>query len=90
MSAEKKRLTVLNRLSAEYPSAISLEKIRKDTHLDDHDFKRTVAYLQEKQYIDLENVAQGVEGVYGEARITVLGLDYVEAKSRQVRASIIR
>jgi hypothetical protein len=83
-------MTVLNRLSAEYPAFVSLEAIRGDTNLDEQDFRRVAAYLQEKQYIDLDNVKQGVGGVYGSARITVLGLDYAESRSRQVRVSIIR
>lgn len=90
MNAEKQRLTVLNRLSAEYPSCVSLEEIRKDTHLKEHEFKRVVAYLQEKAFIELENVKQGVDGVFGEARITAAGLDFIENRSRQVRATIIR
>ena len=90
MNAEKQRLTVLNRLSAEYPSCVSLEEIRTDTHLQENDFRRVVAYLQEKAFIELEHVTQGVEGVFGEARITAAGLDYVEHRSRQVRATIIR
>ncbi len=90
MNAEKQRLTVLNRLSAEYPSCVSLEAIRKDTHLPEYEFRRVVAYLQEKVFIELEDVTQGVEGVFGEARITAAGLDYVEDRSKQVRATIIR
>ena len=90
MTAEKQRLTVVNRLSAEYPSFVSLEEMRQDVNMSDLEFKRTLAYLRERQYLDLDNVKQGGEGVYGEARITALGLDYVEARSRQVRASIIR
>ena len=90
MNAEKQRLTVLNRLSAEYPSRVSLEEIRKDTHLESNDFKRVVAYLQEKAFIELEDVKQGVDDVFGEAKITAAGLDFVESRSRQVKASIIR
>ncbi len=87
---EKQRLTVLNRLSAEYPSGASLESIRQDTGLSEHAFRRVVAYLEEKAFIELENVTQGIEGVYGNARITASGLDYVESRSRLVRASLIR
>lgn len=90
MNAEKQRLTVLNRLSAEYPSCVSLEEIRTDTHLQENDFRRVVAYLQEKAFIELEDVTQGVDGVFGKARITAAGLDYVEGRSRQVKATIIR
>lgn len=89
MNAEKQRLTVLNRLSAEYPAHVSLEAIRKDTHLPEYEFRRVVAYLQEKAFIELEDVTQGVEGVFGEARVTAAGLDHVESRSKQVRATII-
>ena len=70
MSAEKQRLTVLNRLSAEYPASVSLEELRKDTALNEADFRRTVAYLEEKALIDVIDLKEGVGGVFGEARIT--------------------
>jgi hypothetical protein len=90
MTAEKQRLTVLNRLSAEYPSFVSLEEMRQDTLLFEVEFQRVVAYLQEKAYIELRDIKHGESDVFGEARITAAGMDYIEAKSRQVRASIIR
>jgi hypothetical protein len=90
MSSDKQRLTVLSRLSAEYPSTVSLEEIRIDTSLSESDFRRVIAYLEEKAYVELEHVTKGVEGVFGAARITAAGLDYVEKRCRQVRASIIR
>ena len=90
MSAEKQRMTVLNRLSAEYPAFVSLEAIRHETNLTERDFERVMAYLQEKAFIELADVTQGVHGVFGEARITAAGLDYIEARSRQVKATLIR
>ena len=90
MSAEKQRLSVLNRLSAEYPASVSLEELRKDTALNEADFRRTVAYLEEKALIDVIDLKEGVGGVFGEARITASGLDFVECSARRVRASWIR
>ena len=69
---------------------MSLEELRKDTALHEADFRRAVAYLEEKTFIDLIDVKQGVDGVFGEARITASGLDFVERSARRVRASWIR
>lgn len=89
-TAEKLRMTVLNRLSAEYPASVSLEEVRRETCLTDRDFRSAVAYLHEKALIELGDVKQGVDGVYGTARLTAAGLDYIEAKARAVRAHVIR
>ena len=90
MNPEKQQLTVLNRLSAEYPSVVSLEEIRADTNLYEVEFRRVIAYLQEKAFIELENLSQGVDGIFGSARITAAGLDYLLQSSKRVRASFIR
>ncbi len=90
MSIEKQRLTVLNRLSAEYPSFVCMEAIRHDTSLSEHDFMRVAAYLQEKAFIELDDVKQGGDGVFGKARITAAGLDFMESRNRQIRATVIR
>ena len=90
MSAEKQRMTVLNRLSAEYPASVPLEELRKDAALHDADFRRVVAYLEEKALIDIDDLKEGVDGVFGVARITAAGLDCVESGARRVRASWLR
>ena len=90
MNAENHRMTVLNRLSAEYPAFVSLEEIREDTLLYEVELQRVMAYLQEKAFIELRDIKRGESEMFGEARITAAGMDYVESRSKQVRASIIQ
>ena len=87
---EQLALKVLNCLFGEYPRTMELERCREHTNMAEHDFLRVIAYLQEKAFLELENATEGICGVFGQARITAAGIDYVNTRSRKVRASVIR
>lgn len=82
-------LKVLNCLYGEYPREMELEKCRERTNIAELDFLRVVAYLQEKAYITLDDTLEGLTGVYGKARITAAGIDFVNERGRRVKASVL-
>lgn len=82
-------LKVLNCLFGEYPQGMELEKCRERTCVAEHDFLRVAAYLQEKAYVEIEDATEGLCGVFGRARITAAGIDFVNTRSRRVKASVL-
>ena len=90
MSTERQRMSVLNRLSAEYPASVSIEALRRDTGIGGGDLRRALAYLEEKALIDILDLKEGVGEIFGQARATAAGLDLVEERSRRVRAAWLR
>lgn len=85
---EELALKVLNCLFGEYPRTMELERCREHTNIAEHDFLRVVAYLQEKAFLEIENATEGLVGVYGQARITAAGIDFVNGRSRRVKATV--
>lgn len=85
---EELALKVLNCLFGEYPRTMELECCREHTNIAEHDFLRVVAYLKEKAFIELEDATEGLCGVFGQARITAAGIDFVNGRSRRVKATV--
>ena len=83
-------LKVLNCLFGGYPNFMELETCRQRSALTEGDFLRVIAYLEEKAFVELEQVSRGVDGTFGRGRITAAGIDYVNGRSRRVTASVLR
>lgn len=88
---EKLATNILSRLSGAYPSFIQLEECRREICVDAAEFKRGVAYLEEKAFAEIRDLSAGeCDGVYGEIRITAAGLDYLSRQSRRVKATFFK
>ncbi len=88
---EKLVTKILSRLSGAYPSYMQLEECRRDICEEPAAFKRGIAYLQEKELIELKaGVAGECDGIYGEVRATASGLDFLASRSRSIKATFLR
>lgn len=87
---EQLALKVLNCLFSEYPRFMELERCRERTNMGAADLLKTAAYLEEKAFIELEDALKGVEGLFGRARITAAGIDWINGRSRRVSVSVLR
>lgn len=82
---------ILSRLSSAYPSYMQLEACRKEVCEEPASFRRGVAYLEEKAFVELRGLTEGeADGVFGEVRATASGLDYLNKKSRRVTATFFK
>lgn len=88
---DKLVLKILNRLSAAYPEYMQLEECRNDIDETPSAFKRGVSYLEELALVDLRDAKEGLhEGIYGDIRVTASGIDYLEKRSKKIRATFVR
>ncbi len=86
---EELALKVLNCLFGEYPRFMELERCRERTNIAERDFLRVVAYLEEKAFLETEETTEGFTGVFGKAKLTAAGIDFVNGRGRRVKASVL-
>ena len=89
---DKLVLRVLDCLFGNNPSFVELEKCRQEAAVGTEDFRRVAAYLTEKRFLEMADEShRGAEGggVYGQVRITAAGIDWLNSRSRTVRAKLL-
>lgn len=69
---------------------MQLEECRRDICEERAPFKRGVAYLEEKAFIEVKRVESGeCDGIFGEVRVNAAGLDHLEKSSRRVKVTLL-
>jgi len=66
---------VLEYLDAKYPGSEQLTRVREDLNIDEQVFMKSVAYLEEKHFIVIDNKTILDSSWAGSVKITAAGID---------------